>query len=122
MRPFDLAKSAAGNPDQDFTLQDDGEIKALLIFLGIANHFVHQPNLAAPATQMVTCADFPSHWIAVLLFEGHKNSIDNGYTMFGWSKSRHTMQEAEAHIDGVWRHYSVAVSQRKWFQNNPKKN
>jgi hypothetical protein len=79
------------NPNKPFQIDDEFEIKSLLLELGIAGRFsLNPPNVpkGEQSQQAVLYTEHPTHFILVVLYLGNPNKEENGYLFFGYPKSK----------------------------------
>lgn len=94
-------------PDYDVVSLDDEQVKGLMHTLGIG-YLMQAPAHRPPVTRTGCCdshlyKSHPTHWLMFQRFHGFPDAKDNGFTLHGWLKSRHTQEDFARYVEQHWR-------------------
>jgi len=70
----------ANDPDISVEITDNKEAKAVLLKLGLIQHFSRDTGF--PNAQMLAHDGLKTHLLAAVLFQGHKKKKDNGFIVY----------------------------------------
>lgn len=69
----------ARQPNEYHEFDHNGQIKELLIALGVESHFKKSAPEDKATNQALLFGEHPTHWILFVLYQGYADPVDNGY-------------------------------------------
>jgi hypothetical protein len=88
-----IGDKLSSNPSQHFEFDHNGQIKGLMVELGIAEKFQKFPEGTGPRVQSAMIGEHTTHFILIVLHSGYETENQNGYEAWCLPKSKFSINQ-----------------------------